>query len=300
MTLKQTFLLYSRMARPNQLLAVSLVYAWGALVAAGQLGVLRPRPFLTGLLPLLLISASIHYANEYADHETAALTSRTPFSGGSGALADYGAPPELALRLAWASLIAGLLFSIGWVFWGSLPLVGLALLLVGAAGGWLYSLPPLALAWRGWGEIDNAFLGGLLLPAYGFTVQSETLAAHIFLLALPFGLLVFNNLLATTWADREADEQVGKFTLATRWSARRLRQLYFLVVLLAYALLLIFRGWLIPTPIALASFITLPFTLWASRAYTRQHSPFPSVLVMVLFAILQLMAWSLLVFLEPA
>lgn len=294
---KRSFLLYARMSRPSQLLAVALVYAWGALVAAVLMfDGLNWTSLLTGLGPLLLISASIHYANEYADHETDALTVRTPFSGGSGALADYGARPVQALKAAWVTLVLGS-FIAGLLAWsGALPLLTILLLALGAAGGWMYSLRPLALAWRGWGELDNAFLGGVLLPVFGFAVQSGVLDLRIILLALPFGIHVFVNLLATTWADRRADGLVGKYTLATRWTTSQLRLLYFLVIFAAYVLLWVMRGWLVPPSLFALTLALLPMAIFAGWTYTRWHTPFPSVLVMVLFVTLQLLGWSILLF----
>ena len=75
-----------KMARPNQLLVIILVYIYGSLVARAHGISFDLVAFLFGLAVVLPVSASIHYANEYADHETDSLTTRTPFSGGSGAL----------------------------------------------------------------------------------------------------------------------------------------------------------------------------------------------------------------------
>ena len=163
----------------------------------------------------------------------------------------------------------------------------------------MYSLRPLALAWRGWGELANAFLGGMLLPAWGYSVQAAQVDWRIFLLSLPFMLHVFNNLLATTWADRQADHHVGKFTLATRWPADRLRTLYYLVVTAAYLTLFLIGGWLLPYVFVWLTMLLLPLAIWAGHVYTRQHSPFPSVLVMVQFLIIQL-GGCLMMLLRPA
>lgn len=287
MSYLQTLTFYLRMARPTQLVAVILVYSWGILLAlppdASQL-----LTYLIGLLALLLASASIHYANEYADFGTDALTVRTPFSGGSGALKEFGAPRETALKAAKITLAPGLLLALGATVLGLLPRVALLILALGALGDWMYSLPPLKLAWRGWGELVNAFLGGMLLPTFGFSVVATRLDWRIFLLTLPFMLFVFANLLATTWADRYADREVGKLTLATRWPANRLRRLYFLAVVTAYILTLFLRNWLLPGPLVWLLIPLLFLTLWAGYSYTRRHSPFPSVLVMVLFLLFQL------------
>lgn len=203
MSYLQTITLYWRMARPTQLAAVTLVYSWGILLSLPP-GEFQPRTYLISLLALLLVSASIHYANEYADFETDARTVRTPFSGGSGALEEYGASRITAMRAAQLALTLGLLVALSATVLGLLPLVSLLLLALGVLGGWMYSLPPLSLAWRGWGALTNAFLGGMLLPAFGFSVAATRLDGRIFLLTLPFMLFVFVNLLATTWAERYA------------------------------------------------------------------------------------------------
>lgn len=280
--------LYWRMARPTQLVAIILVYSWGTLIALSTPNEFRPLPYLAGLVSLILASASIHYANEYADYETDALTSRTLFSGGSGGLHFYDVPRETALHAAKVTLIASLLITGSFAIVGLLSIVTLLLLVLGLVGGWMYSLRPLCLAWRGWGELTNAFLGGMLLPVWGFTVQVEHIDWLVFLLSLPFMLYVFTNLLATTWADRHADRAVGKFTLATRWPVSRLRMIYFLVAFVALLIFFIIQVRLVPGDIVWLSILLLPLTLWAGHTYTKWHSPFPSVLVMVVYLVFQI------------
>jgi len=73
------------MSRPSQLLLIAVVYLAGASAARASIGVDLPA-VATGLILLLLVAASVHYANEFADAETDAITRRTAFSGGSGAL----------------------------------------------------------------------------------------------------------------------------------------------------------------------------------------------------------------------
>ncbi len=84
-------------------------------------------------------------------------------------------------------------------------------------------MPPLRLAWCGWGELTNALLGAVALPVYAYSIQSGHVNLQIILACLPFGLLAFNNLLATQWAGRSADAQVGKRSLATLSLVSKLR-----------------------------------------------------------------------------
>ena len=156
----------------------------------------------------------------------------------------------------------------------------------------MYSLRPLALAWHGWGELVNVSLGGVLLPIYGYAVQMDRIDVFILSASLPFGILAFLNLLATTWPDREADASVGKRTLATRWPSNRLRLLY-MTVAAGFFLLMIFflMTAILPPLVAWSSFMVTPLVVWGALAYTRSRSPFPSVAAMVLLLILQTIAW---------
>ena len=50
--------------------------------------------------------------------------------------------------------------------------IAVHVLSLGAFFGWMYSVRPFALAWHGWGEVDNAALGGVLLPTRASTRHS--------------------------------------------------------------------------------------------------------------------------------
>jgi 1,4-dihydroxy-2-naphthoate octaprenyltransferase len=284
------------MARPSHLLLIMCVYGFGATVAWGMGRSPDMKMLVAGALVLLLVSASVHFANEYADAETDAHTQRTLFSGGSGALKRYGLPRRLPLGAAWMSLILGGIGAAAFYRVGMLSPISFILLGMGSFFGWMYSLPPLAFAWRGWGELVNASLGGVLLPLYGFATQTARIDPAAVMACLPFAGLVFNNLLATQWADRSADAAVGKFTLAVRWPSRRLRWLY-LIVLGATALAVVSsHGWLVPALASWGSALALPLSIWGLARYARRRDPFPSVAAMVAFLFIQWAGWSLTAF----
>jgi len=280
-----------RMARPAQVLLIFFVYCLGVLMAVAQGFPLEADVFWIGALALIMISLSIHFANEYADYETDLLTTRTLFSGGSGVLPETGLPRHLALIAAWIALCVGGALSIGAAWVGVLNRISLFVLAFGAIFGWMYSLPPLALAWRGWGELDNALIGSIALPFYGYVVHTGRFDWVVILACLPFFGLAFTNLLATTWTDREADAAVGKCTLATRWPILRLRVLYLTVVAGSFSLLLLLHSWGFPPIVVWSSFLVLPVAIWGTSTYTRIRNPFPSVAAMVLMLFVQLVAW---------
>jgi 1,4-dihydroxy-2-naphthoate octaprenyltransferase len=280
-----------KMSRPSQLALIALVYLLGVVIAVAWGTTLDVLASIAGLAVLLPVAASVHYANEYADYETDALTDRTPFSGGSGALHETGLSRPLALRAAIASLAIGVGGALLCLLHG-VTLPALLVLAVIAVLGWMYSLPPLELVWRGFGELDNAALGGLILPLYGFAMQTGRLSGELLLACVPFTILLLVNLLETHWPDREADAAVGKVTLATRWAPRRLRIAYVGGILAYLVSLAVLDGPVLPRQVVLASLAVVPLLLWGAVRYTRRETPLPGVLAMVLLAAIQVVAWA--------
>jgi 1,4-dihydroxy-2-naphthoate octaprenyltransferase len=283
------------MSRPSQLLLIVAVYALGVAIAVGLGAPVDTLAVVVGVVTLLPVAASVHFANEYADYETDRLTAesatRTPFSGGSGALHAAGLPRSVARD---ATLMSGLLgagLTVGLAVTGGLPAGAAIALALVALLGWGYSLPPMQLSRRGLGEVDNALLGGLLLPHYGAATLATPSLAVCFAVA-PFTLLVFANLLATQWPDRWADAFTGKYTLPTRWSPRRLRRVHLLTVVAAFASLVALTGPVLPSTVTLASLLAVPFAVWGVATFTRDERPFPTVAAMVVMAVAQLIAWA--------
>ncbi len=282
-----------RMSRPLQLVAVSMVFAWGVTVASAEHPI-HMIEICVGFAALLAVTVSIHLINEYADAETDALTQRTAYSGGSGALPETGASPGIALVGAWIALLVGVLIAVIGMLAGPISVQAFGLLMLGAFFGWMYSVRPLALAWKGWGELDNALLGALLLPLFGYVLARGALNMSSLYLFLPFTGLAFLNLLATTWADKEADGIVGKQTLAVKWHVGRLRRLYLAVGILTY-LIIVFQNFLqFPRYVILVGFLTFPLSIWGFHSYTRKQDPSPSVIAMSAYMTLQLGVWLIL------
>jgi len=280
-----------RAARPTHLLLIAFVYLLGATMAMALGAAFDAQVLLFGLVVLLIVSSSVHYANEYADYETDALTKRTLFSGGSGALPGSTVPRRVALRAGWVGLAAGSMLALfGWAA-GAINTTALFLLALGTFLGWMYSLPPMALAWKGWGELDNAVIGGMALPLFGFAVLTGAIDFPVAAACVPFVALVFLNLLATTWPDREADAAVGKRMLATRWSSARLRMLYWAVAALVFLMLPLLVGWSIPPRVAWSSYLVAPLVILGGYLYTKSRSPLPSVAAMITMAVVQFGAW---------
>jgi len=275
------------MARPDQLALICVVYALGVLVGLDAGG--TTTTVLPGLGGILAVGVAVHYANEYADYETDAITNPTAYSGGSGALHATGLGRSFARRaLAAAAALASI--CVGGVAATGLGNVAFGLLGVALVAGVAYSIGP-RLAWRGLGEPTNAVLGGFVLPLYGVAATGVApTAGHVATFA-PFAAVVFANLLATQWPDRHADERVGKRTLAVALDVATLRGLYVAAAVLGVGgvLALAVVGM---APLALAA-LAVPTTVLlavGARRYGRVESPAVTVHAMVALAFAYVLA----------
>jgi 1,4-dihydroxy-2-naphthoate octaprenyltransferase len=281
------------MSRPSHIALILFVAGIGAVAAIAGGRSPEPATVSVAAIALLLVAASVHLANEWADHATDALTTRTPFSGGSGTLPRTGLSPALALNAALAAAVAGVVVAIVGLVAQVLPSAAAVLLIVGGLMGWAYSVPPLALAWRGFGELDNALAGGLVLPLFGYAALGGQITWVVVAVFLPFAALDFSNLLATTWPDRRADAAVGKRTLATRWPASRLRLAHAFGGALCVGLLLVLTvTGVAPLAVGLAGLSATPLILWGIAGYTRRESPAPTVAAMLGLAALLFLGWA--------
>jgi 1,4-dihydroxy-2-naphthoate octaprenyltransferase len=261
------------LGRPIILLGVLMVHGAGVAAAFAQGHALDAPALLWGFMALFFAGISVNFVNEYADYQTDALTQKTRYSGGSGVLPSGKAPRSLALRAGWITLLIGLATAAVGALAGILTFSAWAVLAVGAFGGWMYSLPPLKLAWNGGAEAANAILGGLVLPLYGYTLLARSIDLTIIAVFLPYALMIFITAMATTWPDREADAQVGKYTLATRLTPLQLRRIYIVIAAAAFLLLPAVTGWAMPPQVMVVSFVALPAAIVAARRYTIVRNP---------------------------
>ncbi|MDQ7027154.1 MAG: prenyltransferase [Anaerolineae bacterium] len=281
------------MARPLLLVTVSAVYLIGSLIPFAFGFTFNLTALVWGFLALVPVILAAHYVNEYADYETDNLTIRTPFSGGSGMLSRGIGSCNLALKAAVGSQIIGLIFLLIGLSVNTLSLAVLPMWILGSVAGWLYSLPPFRLAWRGWGETINAVLLGVNLPLYGYTVQTGNIDMRVIIGCVPFALLIFILVMATNWADRDADSTVGKRTLSAQLEPQHLRLIYWLALFIAYLVQPFLVGTFLPALVVLSSLPALPLIAFAGTRYTRIHSPLPTVAAMLVLLPLQVAAWIL-------
>jgi 1,4-dihydroxy-2-naphthoate polyprenyltransferase len=258
------------LARPLVIVAGLLAFSTGACMAYWRLGMLPLAETTAGLA--IMVSAIVmgHYANEYADFDTDSVTRRTLFSGGSGILPAGVVPRSWALYAAvvFLGITASLTlacYALGLINWSVVLLVA-----IGVTLGWFYSMPPLRLERTWLGELDNALLGTMMF-LIGYMAPTGGLDLEVIAVSIPIFLAVLVNLLAVHYVDRRADEIVGKRTMAVVLGQRTIRLFAFLVGLLYFLSLPLMV--LLPIPVVICFFATVPVALWAIRGFIGNGGP---------------------------
>lgn len=279
-----------RMARPLLVTGAVVVYALGLAMGFAARGYIDWPAALAGFVVTLLVNVMSHYADDYADQDTDAVTRRAAFSGGSGVLQSGLIPPVWALRMAWILAAMAATACVAFVALGVLPAVCLAILIPAGAGAWFYSMPPISLERHGLGELDNAIVGALLTPMMACASQTGEVQVALGLMLLPVFAIAMVGLLGAHWPDREADAAVGRRNLTIRLG-QRVRWLHAGLVAMAYGLPLAMAGTLMPWPVVAAIMLTLPLSVWASWNFARGGAVVLSSYAMMFYIVAAAGGW---------
>jgi 1,4-dihydroxy-2-naphthoate octaprenyltransferase len=249
-----------RASRPNFLVLAPLCVGLGVAVAWQQGEAPALLDTLLVFVGALLAHAAVNLLNEYEDFISGLdlITSRTPFSGGSGALPEVPGAAKRVLAAAIGTLALVILIGLYFLWQRGVPM-----LVLGTAGvvliltytRWITRSPLLCLFAPGIGFGPVMILGTLV--ALGARLDATALTVSVISLLLVSELLLINQI-----PDVEADRKIGRrhlvITLGTRAAARLVSALF----ISGYVVLVtsIFAGWL-PLP-SIMSLATAPFALW--------------------------------------
>jgi 1,4-dihydroxy-2-naphthoate octaprenyltransferase len=204
-----------RLARPWFLPGGFASFALGAAVARFDGYAIGWQAYLWGQVLVTSFHLMVHFANDYFDQPSDALTTRTPWSGGSGVLPAGELPASAALAAALACAGVGLVATLHAAFAGEIVVALLGLVV--AVLGWVYSAPPVRLVARGAGELDAIVVVALLVPAIGYATFAGTLGPHAVSAVVPGACAMFAMILAVEIPDAAADAATGKRNLVVRW-----------------------------------------------------------------------------------
>ena len=214
------------------------------------------------------------YSNEYFDRGADVRATRTPFSGGSGALVEGALQPRSALLAALAAAGCGIL---------AIPLLayrhhdGAALVAaIIALLAWSYSSPPLRLLARGIGELATALVVGVLVPLCAYLAQDRPLSALALAAMLPGAAGMFAMMLAVEAPDIEADTLGAKRNLLVRLGRSSIVPLGQAALIAVYAGLAIAYFLGAPLSVVILTAVTLPAAFGLARGFVRVaegHAP---------------------------
>jgi len=191
-------------------------YTVGALAAAVG-GSLTMTPYLLGYLVLFLLEAATVFLNDWFDFDSDRLNRLGgPFTGGSRVLVD-GRLDRGTMRKGIVLTLLGAAGALA-VLLALTPAATVgataAIYLLFAFLALVYTVPPLKLSHRGFGELDVALTHSAGAIMAGYVAQGGYWSDSLpWLLALPLGLAVLPSILLAGCPDRTADEAAGKRTL---------------------------------------------------------------------------------------
>lgn len=260
--------LWFKETRPPFLLLSVILVILGTSVAVYD-GFFNPLYFIVTIAGLVLAHISVNVLNDYFDYKTGIdlETKRTPFSGGSGLLAEGLLSPPSTMKFGLACFLLAiplalyLLITVGWLLLPTLLLGGLFIL--------LYT-PHLARLMLG--EI-SAGLGLGALPIIGsYFVQAGVYTPAAMVASVPSMILTFNLLFLNEFPDLEPDRRGGRRNLVIALGREKAGRLYTLLTVSMYMWIVgsVLAG-LMPPPV-LMTLLTIPFALKAGRGALRDYS----------------------------
>jgi putative NADPH-quinone reductase/1,4-dihydroxy-2-naphthoate octaprenyltransferase len=200
-----------------------IAYTVGALLAAVG-APLAMTPYLLGYLALFLLEAATVFLNDWFDFDSDRINLLGgPFTGGSRVLVD-GRLDRAAMRLGIGLSMLGAAGTLA-VLVAVAPAASAgstaAIYGIFAMLALAYTVPPLKLSHRGFGELDVALTHSAGAILAGYVVQGgHWTDSAPWLLALPLGLAVLPSILLAGCPDRTADEAAGKRTLVVKLGPR--------------------------------------------------------------------------------
>jgi 1,4-dihydroxy-2-naphthoate octaprenyltransferase len=201
-----------RAARPLAHANVAPPILLGQALAASAGTAIDPGLFVVAHAFGVLDHLFIVFANDYADRALDADNDTySPFSGGSRVLPEGLLAPASILRAAIVSAAMLVALTLGAASVLARPLAPL-FALAALALLWAYSYRPLALSYRGGGELLQGLGLGAVLPLWGFYVQRGAFDGFPWLALAPLVVLNAAGNVLTALPDAPSDARGGKRT----------------------------------------------------------------------------------------
>lgn len=282
-----------RVADPRITLASLAAMTLGAAAAARE-GPMSWAWLAATVLGIVAVEAAKNASGELFDFDSGtdlavAPEDRSPFSGGKRVLVDGLLTRGQTARVAATAYAIGC--GLGLLIAAQRDVRVLWLGIAGVSCAWWYHARPVALSYRGWGELAVAACYGPLIASGTYLVQRGRFSPELLAASLPLGLLVAAFLWINELPDARADAGAGKRTLVVRLGRARAGRAYAAVPLCAFVLMALLPLAGLPRTVWLG-FAGLPLAAAAARRAWTQAERTP--------ALIAAQAWSLMAFMAAA
>jgi 1,4-dihydroxy-2-naphthoate octaprenyltransferase len=243
-----------RLSRPVHLLLASLTYFFGASIANYLGKPFRTDAFWLGLVAVLLAQISMNLLAEiFRPVNEPIIVDET--------LKDRLTLRNAALYISIAALTANAVIAFLLYINNRLTLSSLFFLLLSLVIILTYSVPPVRLINRGFGEFLLAAHLAYVFPSIAYILQAGE--AHRFLmLTIPLAFLAFAYFIVMDFPSFASDRKYERVTLLMRLGWERVVPLHHLFVLLAYIFFLASPAFGLSLFLLWPAFLTLPFALF--------------------------------------
>ena len=258
-----------RLGRLKFLQYSPILYNLGAVVALLEGAEFRLLPWALGLGFVWLVHAGTHYCNEYYDLPADRLNRNpSPWTGGSRVLVNGELDPKVSIQTSSVAFAFAAALALGLPSGYCQALAALIILL-----SWGYSVPPIRLAWRGFGETTVIAVLNLGVPLLGCALLLGELPLLLWLTLLPLIPISFTRMLIMNMADADSDRAAGKRTLVVKLGMAMSSRLHRLGLATAYLLLPVAVSLGLPIDAAICLFIgSGPLALWISHRVAHWHN----------------------------
>lgn len=228
--------IYYTATRPKFLTASIGPILAGSALAYAVTGEFYWGLFVLALLGTMFLHSGANVTNDYYDHKSGNDTTNknlTPYSGGRRYIQNGILSAKATITEAIALLAAGAVIGIV-ILIITKSIFVLILGIIGLAGGFFYTAPPVKLGYRTFGEPVIAFLFGILPVSGAYYIQTGRLDWIVLMPAVIVGLLIFLIILINDFPDAEADSAVNKKTFVVRFGVARCIRIYKTVLVIIY------------------------------------------------------------------
>ncbi len=209
----------------------------GVVVAAAY-GVINrtfnAAPVFVCLAFAVLAQIASNFANEYYDYEGG--LDKPGRVGPRSGVTEGDITPRAMRNATFFTLLLACAVGCTLIYWGGLWLIAAGVLI--ALGVFAYSSGPYPLSHHGMGELAVIFFFGIIPINLTYYLQALTFNSEVLIASIGVGLLGANVLIVNNYRDLEADQEVGKHTLAVLLGRRRMASFYTINGWLAVALML--------------------------------------------------------------